>query len=259
MKRVLSHRPSPAMIVAFVALLVALAGTGYAAVVLPDHSVGTVQLKTNAVTASKIRARAVRSSEVRNHSLLAVDFAPGQLPKGATGATGATGAPGATGANGATGAPGPKGDTGATGLSALNTLPSGSTEHGVIGADFDDPGTTTGNDFGVDTTLPIPAPVALDDAHVFVDVTGWQDAGGQTAPTTADTNAGCTGTPAAPTAPAGVVCIYVSGGDHAFNLAGNSVLFGAGASPYGFKLIWDSSSASEADTFVDATWAYKAP
>ena len=69
--------------------------------------------------------------------------------------------------------------------------------------------------------------------------------------------AGCTGTPAAPTAPAGKVCIYVSGADHAFNLAGQSVLFGTGASPYGFKLKWDASTAG--DTFVDATWAYKAP
>src|SRR5207247_2004848 len=103
----------------------------------------------------------------------------------------------------------------------------------------------------------IPAANNLSDGDVFVDVAAWQDAGGQSAPTTTDTSAGCTGTPAAPTAPAGKVCIYVSGADHAFNLSGYSVLFGTGASPYGFKLKWDASQAG--DTFVDATWAYTAP
>jgi hypothetical protein len=126
----------------------------------------------------------------------------------------------------------------------------------VIGGDyhaFDN----SASDFGVDMTFPIPAPVGVSDSDVFVNVAGWQDAGGQTPPTTTDTNAGCTGTPAGPTAPAGKVCIYVSGADHAFNLAGDSVLFGTGASKYGFKLKWDASQTG--DTFVDATWAYTAP
>jgi hypothetical protein len=103
----------------------------------------------------------------------------------------------------------------------------------------------------------MPATAGLADGDVAVNVDDWQDGGGQTAPTTTDTLAGCTGTPAAPTAPAGKVCIYVSGADHAFNLSGYSVLFGTEASPYGFKLKWDASQAG--DTFVDATWAYTAP
>jgi hypothetical protein len=111
--------------------------------------------------------------------------------------------------------------------------------------------------FGIDVTLPIPAANALGDDAVFVNVLGWQNGGGQTQPTTTDTDPGCTGTPANPTAPPGKVCIYVSGADHAFNLNGYSVLFGTGASPYGFKLKWDASTVG--DTFVDATWAYTAP
>jgi hypothetical protein len=64
-------RPSPAMVIACLALLVALSGTSYAKILaLPVNSVGTPQLKANAVTSPK----------VRNHSLLAVDFKPGQLP-----------------------------------------------------------------------------------------------------------------------------------------------------------------------------------
>jgi hypothetical protein len=125
-----------------------------------------------------------------------------------------------------------------------------------VGADFH-AFDSTASDFGVDVTLPIPAANALSDSDVYVNVNGWEDGGGQSAPTTTDTSADCTGTPSAPTAPAGKVCIYVSGADHAFNLAGDSVLFGTGASKYGFKLKWDASQAG--DTFVDATWAYTAP
>ena len=168
-------------------------------------------------------------------------------PKGDTGPTGPAGPKGDTGS---------KGDTGLPGASALDPVPSGQTIRGAIGGDyhaFDN----SASDFGVDMTFPMPAPVGVSDSEVFVNVAGWQDAGGQTPPTTTDTNAGCTGTPNAPTAPAGKVCIYVSGADHAFNLAGDSVLFGTGASKYGFKLKWDASQAG--DTFVDATWAYTAP
>src|SRR5690349_25061089 len=50
------HAPSPAMVVASAALLIAFTGTSIAAVqaTLPRNSVGTAQLKNNAVTAAKI-------------------------------------------------------------------------------------------------------------------------------------------------------------------------------------------------------------
>jgi hypothetical protein len=230
----LRRRPSPGMVVGLTALFVALGGTGYAAVVLPAHSVGTRQLKRNAVVSSK----------VRDFSLLRRDFKRGQLPRGPQGPAGPRGATGATGA------------TGPAGASAPNPLPSGQTIRGAIGGDFH-AFDNSASDFGVDATFPIPAPVGVSDSDVFVNVANWQDAGGQTAPTTTDTSAGCTGTPANPTAPPGKVCIYVSGADHAFNLAGDSVLFGTEASKYGFKLKWDASQTG--DTFVDATWAYTAP
>jgi hypothetical protein len=220
--------------IGLVALCVALTGTAYAAT-LPRNSVGTRQLKDNAVTWAKIKRNAVTSSKVRNRSLLAKDFRAGQLPRGPKG---------------------DKGDKGDPGASALSPVPSGRTIHGAVGGDFH-AFDASASDFGIDVTLPIPAANALGDDAVFVNVAGWQNAGGQTMPTTTDTDAGCTGTPFNPTAPAGKVCIYVSGADHALNLNGYSVLFGTGASPYGFKLKWDASAIG--DTFVDATWAYTAP
>src|SRR5437870_7651304 len=71
-------RPSPAMLIACAALLVALGGTSYAAVqALPRNSVTTVQVK--------------------DFSLLSRDFKRGQLPTGRQGPPGPPGAPGPAG------------------------------------------------------------------------------------------------------------------------------------------------------------------
>lgn len=115
--RFIRHRPSPATVIACLALLVALGGTGYAATQLPANSVGSLQLRPNAIDSSKVEDR----------SLLAKDFKQGQLPRGlrglrgatgAAGAAGATGPAGAVGATGAAGAAGPKGDKGDPGAPA---------------------------------------------------------------------------------------------------------------------------------------------
>ena len=83
--------PSPSMVIACIALGVALGGTSVAAIqALPKNSVGTKQLKKNAVNSAK----------VKNRSLLAVDFKAGQLPQGPPGAPGAPGAKGDPGAPG---------------------------------------------------------------------------------------------------------------------------------------------------------------
>jgi hypothetical protein len=81
MKRIARLAPSPAMVVSCIALLVALGGVGYAATALPRNSVGTPQLKRNAVTSIKVKDR----------SLLARDFRRGQLPRGLRGLQGAKG------------------------------------------------------------------------------------------------------------------------------------------------------------------------
>jgi hypothetical protein len=90
------------------ALVVAVFGStplGEAALeqVLPRNSVGAAQLRNNAVTNRKLAAGAVTTGKVRNRSLLAVDFARGQLPAGPQGAAGPAGPQGPAGAPGISG------------------------------------------------------------------------------------------------------------------------------------------------------------
>ncbi len=67
MKGLLARRPSPAMIVALVALVCALTGTAWAA--LGKNSVGSKQLKSNAVTTAKIKKEAVTAKKVKKGTL----------------------------------------------------------------------------------------------------------------------------------------------------------------------------------------------
>jgi hypothetical protein len=97
---------------ALIALLVASAGTSYAAVSLPAGSVGSAAIKDGAVSVAKLHANAVDSSKVADHSLLAKDFKAGQLPRGARGQTGPAGQIGPAGATGVAGAPGGQGAPG---------------------------------------------------------------------------------------------------------------------------------------------------
>jgi len=91
MRTLKSFRPTPAMVIACFALLLALGGTGYAASqALPRNSVTSVQVK--------------------DHSLLARDFKAGQLPRGKAGPAGPVGPAGPQG---------PAGPAGSAGGSAL--------------------------------------------------------------------------------------------------------------------------------------------
>jgi hypothetical protein len=87
MRRIPLRRPSPAMVVACIALTLSLAGTSYATVSLARDSVGTVQIKDNAVTSQKIR----------DFSLRQWDFKRGQVPRGVAGPQGPPGPPGPAG------------------------------------------------------------------------------------------------------------------------------------------------------------------
>jgi hypothetical protein len=79
--RPLLRRPSPAMVVAFMALLVSLGGTSYAITALPAKSVGAKQLKSKAVTTPKIKNNAVTGAKVRRGSLTGSDIKADTLGK----------------------------------------------------------------------------------------------------------------------------------------------------------------------------------
>lgn len=98
MKALLARRPSPAMVVALVALVCALTGTAWAA--LGKNSVGTKQLKNGAITAAKIKKEAVTAQKIKKHTLTGqnIDLSKlGTVPS-ATNATNAIDAVNATNA-----------------------------------------------------------------------------------------------------------------------------------------------------------------
>ena len=131
MPSLLFRRPSPALVVASLALLLALGGTSYATVLnVPDGSVTTAKikngavttpkLKNDAVTVDKLAANAVTAGQVKNGSLLKEDFKSGQVPAGP---------PGPQGPPGPRGAPGPKGSPGVSGLQRIDAATSSSSSN----------------------------------------------------------------------------------------------------------------------------------
>jgi hypothetical protein len=217
-------RQSPALVVAMIALFVALTGTA-------------VATTSALITGSQIKNNSITGLDVRNRSLRPIDFR-GSV-RGPRGLRGLTGATGATGAAGAKGDKGDKGDTGDPGRSALSNLQSGETVRGVI------IGTTTGQGGlqAVSASLPIPAPVALDNGHVSVN--GIDESAANE----------CTGTYTNPTAAAGFACIYLNfqqntSAEQGFVPFGEPTRFGLG-------LAWTVTAASP--SFIEGSWAYTAP
>jgi len=95
--------PSPALVVASLALLLVLAGSAYAAVALPRDSVGAAQLRSGAVT----------SLDVRDGSLRALDMSPAARRA-------------LSGRVGPRGLQGPKGDPGTAGIAGIEIVQAGS-------------------------------------------------------------------------------------------------------------------------------------
>jgi hypothetical protein len=102
--------PSPALIVAMVALFVALTQTGLAA-----RTVDLVQAGCNCANSSDIVNNSLTSADIKNGSLLKKDFKKGQVPAGSRGPRGASGANGAPGPAGPAGPAGPGGPQGPQG------------------------------------------------------------------------------------------------------------------------------------------------
>jgi hypothetical protein len=155
---------------------------------------------------------------------------------------GGAGATGPAGAAGAAGAAGPQG------LAAWDTIPSGQTVTGEIIYDAQSAGSLITD--GLAVNLPGVAPVALDAAHVnFGKLSGASDA-----------DAACDGTDIAhPTAPRGMVCIYMDPGSTSSidltKLSGDVFNMPTRA----FFVAWTPNGAAGDDEFIYASWAYTAP
>jgi hypothetical protein len=108
--------PSPALVVASLALFVALGGTGYAVSALPRDSVTSTQVKNGSLEAVDLSASARGELTTRAKSVIGSKGPKG--PKGPKGSTGATGPQGPAGTQGQAGL---RGETGAMG----NRGPSG--------------------------------------------------------------------------------------------------------------------------------------
>lgn len=117
--KLMARRPSPAMVVACVALVASLGGTGYAAMTLPPKSVGreqirngavgNLQIRDGAITAGKLRSDTVTGGRIRNGSVAAKDLAKGVLPVATTTLQQTSGNPLAPGVVGAVSAQCPAG------------------------------------------------------------------------------------------------------------------------------------------------------
>lgn len=137
---------------------------------------------------------------------------------------------------------GPAGPVGVRGFSAWDTIPAGQTVTGgfALSATYE-----SGSNF-VSISLPANAPVVLSDANVNFSPSA--------APTT-DNDVTCTGSFAAPTAPAGKVCLYLAGSPSS-TVSGLNGASGRPASQT-FWVLWTQSVPGR--VALSLTWAYTAP
>ncbi len=98
MKHLSRYRPSPGVVVAVAAVVLACAGSATAAKV---------------ITGKQIKNSSITSADIKNNSLVEGDFKSGELPAGARGPQGAQGAQGAPGLRG------PQGVNGTNGFGVL--------------------------------------------------------------------------------------------------------------------------------------------
>lgn len=248
-------RVSPAMGVALVALAFAVSGTSLAqgaatkigrlisGSTIKKGSIPGNRLTKGGVAGDRIKANTLTGKQINEKSLATVPSAT-SADKAQTAAT-STNAQRATNADNALAL----GGTAAASYLTFGTrtIPAGVTVTGAFGvASNVTTLTTPTNDIREVVQLPGQAPSDLTDTTVnFATATGAVDA-----------DATCTGTPNAPTAPAGKVCLYLSATQGLNTTFEGTAIPQLAGSRAGFVV---HAATLDSATGVFGTWAYTAP
>lgn len=253
-------RVSPAMGVALVALAFAVGGTSLAQGAatrigrlisgssIKKGSIPGNRLARGGVAGDRIRANTLTGKQINENSLATVPSAKiaGTATKAQTAAT-STNAQRATNADNALAL---GGTAAASYLTfATRAIPSGLTVTGAFGLSSNVTtlgGTPPTNDVRQVVQLPGLAPSDLTDATVNFGIT--------TAAVDADST--CTGTPNAPTAPAGKVCLYLAATQGLNTTVDGQAIPGLLGSRAGFVV---HAANLDSSTGMFGTWAYTAP
>jgi len=132
MRSIVKSRPSPALVVALVALFVAFSGTATAALVMTGKNI-----KDGTVTGKDVKNRALGTNKLSKKALASLSGQRGPAgPQGSKGEAGAQGVQGPKGDSGPGGSPGPKGDTGVAHITT-RTAGIAFTANGSIGGSKD--------------------------------------------------------------------------------------------------------------------------
>jgi hypothetical protein len=223
---------SYANVISTLCLFLLLGGGAYAAIKLPANSVGSKQLKDGSVTGAK----------VKSGSLLANNFAPGQIPAGPQGPTGDVGREGqecregVEGPRGTQGEPGRQGEQGEPGP-LITVLPHAKTESGIYAYS----GGKASEAISPTDAISYQFPLASGPIDNVIKVSGVA-------------TAACPGNATSPQAEPGNLCVYESenvGGTELTAL--NQVAGGR------FGAVLSSSVAEKTAYHFAGTWAVTAP
>ena len=239
-------RVSPAMGVALVALAFAVGGTSFAqgAATRVGRLISGSRITRGSITGDRIRSNSLTGKQIDEKSLATVPSAA--VATRAQPADRATNAQRATNADNAL----TLGGTAAAGFLtyATQAIPSGATVTGAFGfAGTVTDATATGDDMEQVVSLPGTASTDLTDATVNF----------APAPAATDGDPACAGSAAAPTAPAGKVCLYLASAAGIGTTVEGLAIPAVPGSRAGFVV--DAVSTTGPATGVFGVWAYTAP
>ncbi|MEA2348896.1 MAG: hypothetical protein QOG62_2683 [Thermoleophilaceae bacterium] len=239
-----------ANVVATIALFLALSG----GVVFAAKQIGSSDLAKRAVKTKNIADNAVRSPQIKNNDINSGDI----RDQNVTGGDIADGTIETADLKDGAVKGGKVGDDSLTGADLQDGtieqndlgVPPETTMRGVVGASFPAIVDTAGPPHVLNTqgpltayaSFPIPAPANLSNSDMSVD------------------GPDCAGSPDAPTAPPGKLCVYTVTTLAAGNASSPSaVILGNGPTTrFGFRMTWNPTDPTLPST-LDGTWAYTAP